>query len=237
MKKILLSFIILLTFGKSYSQTSVFNDLLEKYVTNTGIVDYERFNRRILKKHIKYLENTSPKSSWSNKKQKAFWINAYNVYTIHLVINAMKIEKIESIKDIKKNGKTAWKIPFVKIGNKTYTLDYIEHEILRKTFSDPKIHFGINCASASCPKLSNKAFTEENVEMELTRLMKDFINDTSKNKISHNEVEISLIFDWFHDDFTKNSSLIDFLNNYSEIKISPKAKISFLKYNWTLNRK
>jgi hypothetical protein len=85
--------------------------------------------------------------------------------------------------------------------------------------------------------LSNKAFTEENVEMELTRLMKDFINDTSKNKISHNEVEISLIFDWFHDDFTKNGSLIDFLNNYSEIKISPKAKISFLKYNWTLNRK
>ena len=102
MKKILLSFIILLTFGNSYSQTSVFNDLLEKYVTNTGIVDYERFNRRILKKHITYLENTSPKSSWSNKKQKAFWINAYNVYTIHLVINAMKIEKIESIKDIKK---------------------------------------------------------------------------------------------------------------------------------------
>lgn len=237
MKKSLLSIIIILTLSKSYAQTSVFNDLLKKYVTNTGIVDYERFNGQILKKHITYLENISPKSNWSDNKQKAFWINAYNAYTIYLVLHAIQIEKIESIMDIKIKGKTAWKIPFVKVGNKTYTLDYIEHEILRKKFSDPKIHFGINCASASCPKLSNKAFTEENVEMELTHLMKDFINDTSKNKISNNKVEISSIFDWFHDDFTKNGSLINFLNNYSKIKISPKAKISFLNYDWTLNRK
>lgn len=237
MKKSLLSIIIILTLSKSYAQTSVFNDLLKKYVTNTGIVDYERFNGQILKKHITYLENISPKSNWSDNKQKAFWINAYNAYTIYLVLHAIQIEKIESIMDIKIKGKTAWKIPFVKVGNKTYTLDYIEHEILRKKFSDPKIHFGINCASASCPKLSNKAFTEENVEMELTHLMKDFINDTSKNKISNNKVEISSIFDWFHDDFTRNGSLINFLNNYSKIKISPKAKISFLNYDWTLNRK
>lgn len=237
MKKILLSFIIILTLSKSYAQTSVFNDLLRKYVTNTGIVDYKKFNGEILKKHITYLENTSPKLSWSNNKQKAFWINAYNAYTIYLVLHAIRAEKIESIMDITKKGKTTWKIPFVKVGNKTYTLDYIEHEILRKKFSDPKIHFGINCASTSCPKLSNKAFTEENIEIELTRLMKDFINDTSKNKISQNEVQISPIFDWFHDDFTKNGSLINFLNNYSKTKISPKAKISFLKYDWTLNGK
>ena len=237
MKKILLLFVVLLTFVKSYSQTSVFNNLLEKYVTNTGIVDYERFNGQLLKKHIKYLENTSTKSNWSDNKQKAFWINVYNAYTIYIVLNTIQIEKIESILDIKIKGKTAWKIPFVKVGNKTYTLDYIEHKILRRKFSDPKIHFGINCASASCPKLSNKAFTEDNIEMELTRLTEDFINDTSKNKISNNEIEISLIFDWFQNDFTKNGSLINFLNNYSKIKISPKAKISFLNYDWTLNRK
>ena len=237
MKKSLLSIIIILYLSKSYAQTSVFNNLLKKYVTKTGIVDYKSFNGQILKKHITYLENTSPKLSWSNNKQKAFWINAYNAYTIYLVLHAIRAEKIKSIMDINKKGKIAWKIPFVKVGKKTYTLNYIEHEILRKTFSDPKIHFGINCASISCPKLSNKAFTEENIEIELTRLMKDFINDTSKNKIFQNEVQISPIFDWYNDDFTKKGSLINFLNNYSKTEISTKAKISFLKYDWTLNGK
>ena len=139
--------------------------------------------------------------------------------------------------DIKQKGKTAWKIPFAKVGNKTYTLDHIEHQILRKDFSDPKIHVGVNCASGSCPKLGNTAFTEENIESELTRLMKDFVNDTSRNKISKKKVQISSIFDWFKGDFTKKGSVIDFLNTYSETEISPKAKISFLKYDWTLNGK
>ena len=139
--------------------------------------------------------------------------------------------------DIKKEGKSAWKIPFAKVGGETYTLDHIEHEILRKKMFDPKIHVGINCASDSCPKLGNKAFTEENIETELTRLMKEFINDASRNRISTNKVQISSIFDWFKDDFTKNGSVIDFLNNYSKIEISSKAKISYLKYNWTLNGK
>ena len=88
-----------------------------------------------------------------------------------------------------------------------------------------------------CPKLGNKAFTEENIESELTRLMKDFINDTSRNKISKKKIQISSIFDWFKGDFTKKGSVIDFLNTYSETEISSKAKISFLKYDWSLNGK
>ena len=139
--------------------------------------------------------------------------------------------------DIKQEGNSAWKIPFVKVGNKTYTLDYIEHEILRKTVFDPRIHVGVNCASGSCPKLSNTAFIEENIDSELSRLMKDFINDSSRNKISKETIEISSIFDWFKDDFTKKSSLIAYLNTYSKTEINANAKISYLKYDWSLNSK
>ena len=67
--------------------------------------------------------------------------------------------------------------------------------------------------------------------------MKEFVNDTSRNKISKKKVQISSIFDWFKGDFTKNGSVIDYLNKYSDIKISSKAKISYLKYDWTLNGK
>tara|TARA_R110002153_G_scaffold240661_6_gene395418 strand:+ start:2127 stop:2849 length:723 start_codon:yes stop_codon:yes gene_type:complete len=236
MKKIGLVLIAILLVSQVKAQTAVFNDVLQKHVTKDGIVDYKSFknDEAKLDSFISYLEKTSPDNSWSENKQKAFWINAYNAYTIKIILENYPLK---SILDIKQDDKTAWKIPFAKIGGKTYTLDFIEHEILRKNFSDPKIHVGVNCASGSCPKLGNLAFTEENIEAELTRLMKDFINDASRNKISEKKIQISEIFNWFKEDFTKNGSIIDFLNNYSETEISPKAKISYLKYNWTLNGK
>ena len=46
---------------------------------------------------------------------------------------------------------------------------------------------------------------------------------------------ISKIFDWFSKDFTKNGSLIDFLNLYTEVNISPNAKKRYKDYNWALN--
>ncbi len=238
MKKIGLLFVTLLFISQVLAQTSVFNDLLQKHVTKQGIVDYDKFNGQKLRKYTIYLENTKPKKTWSVNKQKAFWMNAYNAYTITLILHAKYSKNLKnSIMNIKRKGKSAWKIPYAKIGGKTYTLDYIEHQILRKKLFDPRIHVGVNCASASCPKLSNIAFTENNVDKELERLMKEFVNNSSKNKIYNKNVQISSIFDWFQDDFTKNGSLIAYLNTYSKIKISPKAKISYLKYDWTLNGK
>ena len=161
MKKLLLLLIIVLTFSQGYAQTSIFNDLLQKNVTEDGIVDYKSLkeNEAKLDSYITYLEKTSPEKSWSENKQKAFWINAYNAYTVKLILENYPLK---SIMNIKKKGKDAWNIPFAKVGNKTYTLNHIEHEILRKNFNDPRIHVGVNCASGSCPQLGNFAFTEQN---------------------------------------------------------------------------
>lgn len=238
MKKILLLFVTILTLSQVNGQTEIFNSLLQKHVTKDGFVDYKNFNGQKLRRYTMYLENMRPKKSWSTNKQKAFWINAYNAYTIHLIMHAKYASELKnSIMDIKKEGKTAWKIPFAKVGGKTYTLDYIEHEILRKKFFDPRIHVGVNCASGSCPKLLNVAFTENNIDAELEKLMTTFVNDSSRNKISENSIQISSIFDWFKSDFTKNGSVIDYLNNYSKTKINSEAKTTYLKYDWTLNGK
>jgi hypothetical protein len=236
MKKILLLFVTVLIVTQVNAQTSIFNDLLQNNVTKDGVVDYKSLkeNEAKLDSYISYLEKTTPTGSWSENKQKAFWINAYNAYTIKIIL---KNYPVKSIMDIKEEGKTAWKIPFAKVGGKTYTLDYIEHEILRKNLFDARIHVGVNCASGSCPKLGNKAFTEENIDRELEKLMKEFINDTSRNKISNKKIQISSIFDWFKADFTKEGSVIDYLNKYSDTKIKKKARTSYLKYDWSLNGK
>ena len=236
MKKILIFFVVTFIVAQTNAQTSIFNDLLQKHVTKDGIVDYKSLknDEAKLDSFISYLEKTSPDNSWSDNKKRAFWINAYNAYTIKLILENYPIK---SIMNIKKKGKTAWKIPFAKVGGKTYTLDHIEHKILRKKLFDPKIHVGVNCASGSCPKLGNKAFTEENIEAELTQLMKDFVNDATRNKLGKKKVQISSIFDWFKGDFTKNGSIVDYLNKYSDTEIKSNAKISYLKYDWSLNGK
>ena len=223
-------------FVSSNAQTTAYNSLLQKHVDKQGNVDYKglKTDEAKLDMYMEYLAATSPDKTWSVNNQKAFWINAYNAYTLKIILENYPLK---SITKIKKKGKTAWKIPFVKVGNKLYTLDHIEHKILRKNLFDPKIHVGVNCASISCPKLSNIAFTEENIEAELTRLMNDFVNDPSKNKLSKKKVQISSIFDWFKEDFTKNNSVIDYLNTFSEIEINSNAKINYLKYDWSLNSK
>ena len=226
----------MLIFISMQGQTIIFDNLLNKNVDENGMVDYKSLkkNEALLDDYLIFLQTTKPSKNWSLNKQKTYWLNTYNAYTIKIILNNYPIK---SIKEIKKKGKVVWKIPFIKIGKKNYTLDWIEHEILRKKFNDPRIHVGINCASISCPKLGNFAFSEDNIETALDNLMLDFINNGNRNKISENKLELSKIFDWFSIDFTKNGTLVDYLNKYASIKVSEKASIKYLTYDWRLNIK
>ena len=230
------TFICMLSFVAIQAQTSIFDSLLQKNVDKTGRVDYQSLknNETLLDNYLAYIQNNEPTKDWSSNKKKAFWINTYNAYTIKIILNNYPLK---SIRDIKIDGKTAWKIPFVKVGQKRYTLDQIEHKILRKKFNDSRIHVGINCASVSCPRLWNFAFTEDNIAYSLDNLMKEFINDTTRNKISKKNVALSEIFNWFSKDFIKNGTIISYLNTYAAIKISEKASIKYLTYDWSLNKK
>ncbi|WP_298555500.1 DUF547 domain-containing protein [uncultured Algibacter sp.] len=205
------------------------NILLKKYVTNSGNVNYKGFksNRKELTNYITSLSKNIPNDTWSNQDKLAYWINAYNAMTIDLILRHYPVK---SIKDIKK----PWNLRYWKLGEKWYNLNEIEHNILRK-MNEPRIHFAIVCASFSCPKLLNKAFRSENIDNQLTKVTREFLSDSNRNEISQNNIKLSKIFQWFAKDFKQDGSLIDFLNTYSEITISAKAKKSFKDYNWKLN--
>ena len=82
-----------------------------------------------------------------------------------------------------------------------------------------------------------ESFMGENIETELETLMKDFINDSTRNKLDSKKIQISEIFNWFKDDFTSDGTVIDYINQYSETKVNKKARIKYLNYNWSLNGK
>ena len=115
------------------------------------------------------------------------------------------------------------------------SLDQIEHSILRKHFNEPRIHFAVNCASMSCPVLRAGAYTAAGIEEQLDEQAALFINDPKRNKITTGKIEVSKIFSWFKGDFTKDMSLVDFINSYSLAKIPKGAKINHLDYDWELN--
>lgn len=239
MRKIIILFSLLFisiqSQSQSESQTDVFNALLKTYVSTEGNVDYKglKKNKALLNLYLEYLEKTKPVKNWSVPKAKAFWINAYNAYTIKLILDSYPLKKIT---DIKRKGKNAWKIDFAVIGGKSYSLDYIEHNILR-SWNDPRVHVAINAASKSGARFPNFAFTAENIETSLESLMKEFINDHTKNEITLDDMKVSKIFRWYLEDFTSKKTLISYINKYSDVLVNDGAVVSHLEYNWDLNEK
>lgn len=208
---------------------SSFSSLLQKHVSSQGNVNYNGFksDRTALRNYIVSLGENMPNDTWTKADKLAYWINAYNALTIDLIIRNPSVKSIKDIKD-------PWDQRLWKLGSKWYNLNQIEHDILRK-MNEPRIHFAIVCASVSCPKLQNEAFTSSNLESKLTQATKEFLSDSSKNKLTKKSIKLSKIFKWFVKDFKQDQTLIDFLNKYSDIEISQNASRSYMDYNWNLN--
>lgn len=203
--------------------------LLQKYVDDDGNVNYAQWkeNQEDLNKYILLLEQKPPASYWDKNDSLAYFINAYNAVTVKLIL---KNYPIASIRDIKK----PWDSASLNLPNNTLTLNDIEHKVLRK-MGDPRIHFAINCASASCPKLSNEAYRASKIPKQLEDATLLFINDNSKNLIAKNTLSLSRIFLWFSRDFGSKKERIAFIQKYSEKPFEDTAKITYQKYDWSLN--
>lgn len=247
MKTIFLAFtFILLSVFSIYAQSKApshvgFDKLLKKHVTLDGNVNYKGFIKDSveLNNYLRILSSTPPDTkTWSRYEQMAYWINAYNAFTIKLIT---QYYPVKSIKDIGSNVQipfvnTPWDIKFITIGNQKMDLNAIEHGKLRRNFDDPRIHMVLVCASKSCPILLNEAYTAHQLDEKFTKQTKAFLADSFRNKVSADQPQLSMLFKWYGMDFNKkNASVRSFINTYSDIKIKPEAKFSYLEYDWGLN--
>ena len=249
MKNHLLLVIICLVFGscavkqnKSSSQPithEAWTTLLSKHVSNSGRVDYAGFVKDsvALNTYLAMLSQHHPnKKNWSSDERKAYWINAYNAYTVQLIVQNHPVKSIKDLGGSIYKVNTPWDKRFIFIEGTDYDLNNIEHDILRREWKDARIHFAINCASISCPPLLNKAYEASTIGEQLDQVTADFINSPSKNTIAKRRVKLSRIFKWFSGDFDKDKgSLIEFINTYSDVQVSPDAEISYRDYDWNLN--
>jgi hypothetical protein len=222
---------------------SKFDLILKQYVDDRGLVDYNDIAKdRRFSDYMKSLESGKVEELSLDGKL-AFWINAYNAVVIDKVIKWKPKKSVREtlIPGVWTSTKFFTSREHIVAGKRT-SPDDIEHDILRKKFKDPRIHFAIICASSSCPKLARTAYTEENVQARLEEETRKYLDSERGVRVdrAENTIYLSKIFDWFGNDFVeKSGSVMDFIRPYLKEEIisflERKPRIDFLHYDWALN--
>lgn len=222
----------------SYAVVDSDHALLESVLKNSvkdGAVDYPAIaNDSAFDRYLNEL--SKPLSTSARNEQLAFWINAYNAFAIRGILDGKSPSTFFGRVSYFKNTK-------YNIADRNISLYDLEHKVIIP-FMEPRIHFAINCASASCPKLAPQAYTANELEIQLESAARGFINDPIRNQFNReNKVaHLSKIFNWFEKDFKQHSGSIQkyiaqFVDDtaLAEELRNEQYKVKFLHYDWSLN--
>lgn len=178
----------------------------------------------------------------SDSKKKTFWLNIYNGFYQILAKNyEAKIDKsIYSNKSI-------------YIASKEFSLDIIEHGILRKgkfvkgfgflnnpffprdiknmqvKNLDYRIHFALNCGAISCPPIS--IYDDDTIDDQLELATNSFIESETTVDNERKLLKISKLYLWYFRDFGTVKNIKQIIGKSLNLNVS-NYKLTFQKYNW-----
>jgi len=241
-----------------------FGHVLSHHVDKQGHVDYQTLKNQSdnIEAYYQLISQFSPDSHpelFPTKQHRlAYWINAYNAAVIKIVLNYYPIAGIEDVTPPfpffflpDKTGFFVFQRPV--FGTVSTSLYYLENSVIRKRFSEPRIHFALNCASLGCPILPDYVFTANQLDQQLERETRRFFSEPRNLRIDHQTktIYISSIMDWYEDDFIdwyqlhypdKNATLLNFISLYIPEttarlleNYASSYKIEFTPYDWLLN--
>jgi thiol-disulfide isomerase/thioredoxin len=183
----------------------------------------------------------------NDDEKKAFWINLYNAYT-----NASLHKNPDQYKD----RKTFFKQENIVVAGKIFSLDKIEHGILRRSkikwslgyFSklfpkktekdlrvdklDYRIHFALNCGAKSCPPIA--FYNPENLNTQLDVATTAYLTAEAEYDAATNVLKLPAILNWFRRDFGGKQKMIELLKSKQLLNTDVNPVIKFKKYDWAL---
>ncbi len=238
--------------------------VLQGFVDNQGLVDYAALkeNPRDMERYYLLLSTYSPDSHPalfpSEQSKLAYWINAYNAAAMKIVLTLYPISSVRDVKPPlllfflpKKSGFFVFQR--VTFGGKTTNLYYLENGVIRKRFSDPRVHFALNCAARGCPRLPRRPFTSVHLNEQLDHEARRFLAEDRNLRIDHQKkiIYMSSIFEWYENDFLgwyrgrfpqQEATILDYVSLYlaeekrDEIRESAASyRVEFIPYDWGLN--
>ncbi len=214
----------------------LWQELLRAHV-HDGVVEYPAISRQDrIPSYLALLNRVDP-TGLPMQDRLAFWINAYNAFAVKGILDGYSPSTLV--------GRYRYFIAReYPVGGRTVNLYNLEREILIAQFQEPRMHFAIVCASASCPNLQPWAYEGLHLEQQLEQVTREFINDPSRNRFdpSSKVASLSMIFKWFEKDFeARAGSVLNFVRDYvldTSLKQDLSAAdytVEFLDYDWSLN--
>ena len=214
--------------------------------------DSEEFDRYY--SFISLYSPDSHASKFPNESNRlTYWLNAYNAAAIRTVLEYYPISSVKEVK----GPFWAFFLPdpsgfFIfqrhRFGSLETNLYNLENKIIRKRFSDPRIHFALNCASVGCPLLPKEAFMANKLDAQLERETQKFFSEPRNFTIDHQqkEIRVSSILRWYESDFTdwlkkhnfNRTDLRGYLKHYLPHELSlldESYSMTFVDYDWSLN--
>lgn len=223
--------------------TAAWDRVLQAY-QEAGGLDYAGVaaDRSDLDAYLASLAGVRPQA-WSEDRRLVFWINAYNAVVVHHVL-----ERYPGIRSVRNVDGFFDELTF-PVAGQPRTLDEIETQA-RKL--DPRSHFAVVCASASCPDLRGEAYRAGEIDAQLDDQTRSFLADPHKGlryDREENALWLSSIFKWYAGDFTGGSTIVAFfarggivewLLPYLPAELAAEIRrrepaVRYLDYDWSLN--
>jgi hypothetical protein len=180
-----------------------YDRLVSKYVDQRGRVNYAGLKKELarLRAFLDQIAASSPENRpelfATEDAIKRYYLTAYNAYVLYFAADAYPDRHALW-------AKLGWfKNKDIVLGARKLTLNDLEHNIIRKRFLYPRIHFYLNCGAKSCPPLKAKAIADSATDAELEEAARAFINDSSNVRFDAGSrtLYLSKIFDWYEEDF------------------------------------
>jgi hypothetical protein len=197
-------------------------------------------DREALKAYVAGLVSIDPTTLGRNEAF-AYWANLYNALTLDVVLDGYPVESIRELRSGFRAG--PWRRKLVRIGGGELSLDDIEHEILRKHWDEPRVHFAVNCASIGCPDLRQEPFTGEGLDGQLDAAARAYVNSPRGFRRGEGEgrpLVASSIFDWYERDFGGGQEgVLRFARAHADEEtaamLAGTGRIDRYDYDWSLN--
>lgn len=240
-----------------------FEELLRKYVSADGNVDYRRWHLsrddtskldRYLAAVGRYSPENAPQRFANRHDRLAYWIYAYNGFVIKSILDRWPLSSVTEVRaplEVVKGLGFFYQQRFV-FGGEPYSLYAVENDKIRSGYRDARIHFVLNCGSGSCPPMRPELPTGAALEPFLQRAAEEFVADPRNVSIDHDNrrIVLSAIFKWYEADFINDlrhrglpsdGGLRDYVASVApeplrrEIESASDYGIAFAEYDWSVN--
>ena len=222
--------------GRADAWIESYSHLLAKYVTPHG-VKYAAWKANAadlaaLGQVVDAIAHEAPPSGKDEKL--AFYFNAYNANILWGVLQKYPVKSVRDIAPLF----GFFTQSRITVSGEKMSFNHLEKDIIHG-FGEPRMHFALNCASASCPSLLDKAWTAASLNAELDKSAAAFLNANKYGvEVSNGgkTAAISKIFDWYAGDFGgAGAGVLAFINKYRKPPLPADVKVSVQDYNWSLN--